>query len=249
MFVDDLLEGQVILVTGGGTGLGKSMAHRFAELGAHVAICGRRGDVAEDAAREIAEATGQETYARSTDVRDFEQVEALVDAVVERFGRITGLVNNAAGNFLVQTENLSPNGFKTIVDIVLRGSFHATLACGRKMIEQEDGGTILSIATTYAWTGSAFVVPSAAAKAGVLAMTRSRGVGTLRHSLERHRPGPLPHRGGVLPPHAGGALGTGEAKDPPAPLRRAPRAGQPGRLSHELRQRLRQRRGGDHRRR
>lgn len=197
MFVDDLLEGQVILVTGGGTGLGKSMAHRFAELGAHVAICGRRGEVAEEAAREIAEATGQETYARSTDVRDFEQVEELVDAVVERFGKITGLVNNAAGNFLAQTENLSPNGFKTIVDIVLQGSFHATLACGRQMIEQEDGGTILSIATTYAWTGSAFVVPSAAAKAGVLAMTRSLAVEWGRYDIRLNAiaPGPFPTEG------------------------------------------------------
>lgn len=197
MFVDDLLEGQVILVTGGGTGLGKSMAHRFAELGAHVAICGRRGEVAEEAAREIAEATGQETYARSTDVRDFEQVEELVDAVVERFGKITGLVNNAAGNFLAQTETLSPNGFKTIVDIVLHGSFHATLACGRKMIEQEDGGSILSIVTTYAWTGSAFVVPSAAAKAGVLAMTRSLAVEWGRYDIRLNAiaPGPFPTEG------------------------------------------------------
>ena len=197
MFADNLLEGEVILVTGGGTGLGKSMAHRFAELGANVAICGRRGDVAQEAAREIAEATGRETYARSTDVRDFGQVEELVGAIVETFGKVTGLVNNAAGNFLAQTEKLSPNGFKTIVDIVLQGSFHATLACGRKMIEQDGGGTILSIVTTYAWTGSAFVVPSAAAKAGVLAMTRSLAVEWARYGIRLNAiaPGPFPTEG------------------------------------------------------
>lgn len=197
MFADHLLEGEVILVTGGGTGLGKSMAHRFAELGAHVAVCGRRGEVAEETAREIAEASGVETYARSTDVRDFEQVEELVDAVVGKFGKITGLVNNAAGNFLAQTEKLSPNGFKTVVDIVLQGSFHATLACGRKMIEQGNGGTILSIVTTYAWTGSAFVIPSAAAKAGVLAMTRSLATEWGRYAIRLNAiaPGPFPTEG------------------------------------------------------
>lgn len=197
MFADHLLEGEVILVTGGGTGLGKSMAHRFAELGAHVAVCGRRGEVAEETAREIAESSGVETYARSTDVRDFEQVEELVDAVVGKFGKITGLVNNAAGNFLAQTEKLSPNGFKTVVDIVLQGSFHATLACGRKMIEQGNGGTILSIVTTYAWTGSAFVIPSAAAKAGVLAMTRSLATEWGRYAIRLNAiaPGPFPTEG------------------------------------------------------
>lgn len=197
MFIDNLLEGEVILVTGGGTGLGKSMAHRFAELGAHVAICGRRGEVAEETAREIAEASGVETYARSTDVRDFDQVEELVDAVVGKFGKITGLVNNAAGNFLAQTEKLSPNGFKTVVDIVLQGSFHAALACGRKMIEQGNGGTILSIVTTYAWTGSAFVIPSAAAKAGVLAMTRSLATEWGRYAIRLNAiaPGPFPTEG------------------------------------------------------
>lgn len=216
MYVDDLLEGHVILVTGGGTGLGKSMTRRFAELGARVAICGRRREVAEATAREITETTGSEVLGVGCDVRDYQAVESFVAAAVRRFGKVTGLVNNAAGNFLAQTEKLSPNGFRTIVDIVLQGSFHATLAFGRRVIEQAKdaaeggetgsaGGTVLSIVTTYAWTGSAFVVPSAAAKAGVLAMTRSLAVEWARHGIRLNAiaPGPFPTEGAfsrLLPP-------------------------------------------------
>jgi len=226
MYVDDLLQDQVILVTGGGTGLGKSMTRRFAELGARVAICGRRREVAEATAEEIAEATGSEVLGLGCDVRDYEAVEGFVAAAADRFGKVTGLVNNAAGNFLAQTEKLSPNGFRTIVDIVLQGSFHATLAFARRVIEQterEEGregetgdgaggeagdkpaGTVLSIVTTYAWTGSAFVVPSAAAKAGVLAMTRSLAVEWARYGIRLNAvaPGPFPTEGAfsrLLPP-------------------------------------------------
>lgn len=197
MYRDNLLQSHVILVTGGGTGLGKSMSRRFAELGAKVAICGRRGEVLEATAREIGEATGSEVLPFPCDVRDFEQVEAFVTAATERFGKVTGLVNNAAGNFLAQTEKLSPNAFRTVVDIVLQGSFHATLAFGRRILEQGGGGTVLSIVTTYAWTGSAFVVPSAAAKAGVLAMTRSLAVEWARHGIRLNAiaPGPFPTEG------------------------------------------------------
>jgi NAD(P)-dependent dehydrogenase (short-subunit alcohol dehydrogenase family) len=204
MFVSDLLRDEVILVTGGGSGLGKAMAARFAELGARVAICGRRADVLEAAAAEIA-APGAEVLAIPCDVRQFEQVEAAVGRVVERFGRLTGLVNNAAGNFLAQSEKLSPSGFRTVVDIVLAGSFHATLAAGRQMIAQGGGGSILSIVTTYAWTGSAFVLPSACAKAGVLAMTRSLAVEWGRHHIRCNAiaPGPFPTEGAftrLMPP-------------------------------------------------
>jgi NAD(P)-dependent dehydrogenase (short-subunit alcohol dehydrogenase family) len=197
MYAEDLLAGEVILVTGGGTGLGKSMARRFAELGASIAVCGRRGEVAEATAREIADATGVETHGGACDVREPEQVDAFVGEVVERFGKVTGLVNNAAGNFLAQTETLSPNAFKTVVDIVLRGTFHTTLAVGRHMIGRGEGGTMLSIVTTYAWTGSAFVVPSAAAKAGVLAMTRSLAVEWGRYGIRLNAiaPGPFPTEG------------------------------------------------------
>jgi NAD(P)-dependent dehydrogenase (short-subunit alcohol dehydrogenase family) len=205
MFQNDLLRGQVILITGGGTGLGKAMAQRCAELGAAVALCGRRADVVEATAKEIAGATGAEVLAGACDVRRFEEVEAWVASAVARFGRITALVNNAAGNFLAQTETLSPNAFRSVVDIVLAGSFHATLAAGRQMIAQGDGGNVLSIVTTYAWTGSAFVVPSAAAKAGVLAMTRSLAVEWGRHRIRCNAiaPGPIPTEGAfsrLMPP-------------------------------------------------
>ena len=197
MFREDLLKDHVILVTGGGTGLGRSMVERFCELGARVSICGRREEVLETAAGEIAEATGGEVHTTPCDVREFAAVEAWVASAEERFGRITGLVNNAAGNFLAQTEKLSPNGFKAVVDIVLTGSFHATLAAGRRMIEAGAGGSILSIVTTYAWTGSAFVVPSACGKAGVLAMTRSLAVEWARYGLRCNAiaPGPFPTEG------------------------------------------------------
>jgi len=216
MYADDLLKDEVILVTGGGTGLGRSMTRRFTELGARVAICGRRREVAEATAREISEDTGGEVLGLGCDVRDYDAVESFVDAAAERFGKVTGLVNNAAGNFLAQTEKLSPNGFRTVVDIVLQGSFHSTLAFGRRVIRQrendragdgggEGGGTVLSIVTTYAWTGSAFVVPSAAAKAGVLAMTRSLAVEWARYGIRLNAiaPGPFPTEGAfsrLIPP-------------------------------------------------
>ncbi len=205
MFEKDLLQGQVVLVTGGGTGLGRAMAQRCAELGARVAICGRRGEVAEAAAAEIAAGSGAEVIGAACDVRRFEEVEAWVADVVARFGEVTALVNNAAGNFLARTETLSPNAFRTVVDIVLGGSFHATLAAGRQMIAQGKGGTVLSIVTTYAWTGSAFVVPSACAKAGVLAMTRSLAVEWGSHGIRCNAiaPGPIPTEGAfsrLMPP-------------------------------------------------
>src|SRR5688572_21566787 len=175
VFRDDLLAGKVVLVTGGGSGLGLSMARRFAGLGARVAITGRSAERLTTAAGEI-DPTGERVFTHAGDVRDFAQVEAMVAAVEGRFGGVDVLVNNAAGNFLSATEDLSPNGFNAVVQTVLYGTFHATLAVGRRMIERGGGGSVLNIVTTYAWTGSAFVVPSAAAKAGVLAMTRSLAV-------------------------------------------------------------------------
>ncbi len=203
MFRDDLLRGKTVLVTGGGSGLGLSMSRRFAELGARVAITGRSAERLGGAAGRV-DPTGERVMTHPCDVRDFAQVEATVAAVAERWGGIDVLVNNAAGNFLAPTEDLSPNGFDAIVRTVLNGTFHMTLAVGRSMIERGKGGSILNIVTTYAWTGSAFVVPSAAAKAGVLAITRSLAVEWATYGIRSNAiaPGPFPTEGawGALMP-------------------------------------------------
>jgi NAD(P)-dependent dehydrogenase (short-subunit alcohol dehydrogenase family) len=162
---------QTIVITGGGTGLGRSMGEYLVSLGANLAICGRRRDVLEKTAAEIS-ASGK-VLAVGCDVRQPEQVEAMFSAVAERFGRIHGLVNNAAGNFICPTERLSYNAFNSVVDIVLKGTYNCTLAVGKRWIADRTPGAILNISTTYAWTGSGYVVPSAVAKAGALVMVRS----------------------------------------------------------------------------
>lgn len=196
MFQKDLLKDQVILVTGGGTGLGKSMALGLADYGAHIALCGRRKEVLEKAASEI-EAKGVQTYIESADVREIKDVEKVVNGIYDKFGRCDGLINNAAGNFVCPTEFLSPNGFDAIVKIVLYGSFNFTHTLGKRWIAEKKGGRVLNICTTYAWTGSAFVIPSACAKAGVLAMTRSLAVewGKYNIRLNAVAPGPFPTQG------------------------------------------------------
>ncbi|MFZ5481725.1 MAG: SDR family oxidoreductase [Myxococcota bacterium] len=196
MFAPDLLESQAILVTGGGTGLGRAMAERFAQLGAKVGVVGRRPGPLEETVAAIRAAGGTAAFALA-DVRDPESVRLAVDALEAELGPLTGLVNNAAGNFLSATEDLSPNAFDAVVRIVLHGTFHATRELGTRWIARGTHGHILSIVTTYAWMGSAFVVPSAAAKAGVLAMTRSLAVEWATYGIRSNAiaPGPFPTEG------------------------------------------------------
>lgn len=206
MFDKKLLQGKNIIVTGGGTGLGNSMATRFAELGANLVITSRREDIINDAAKELRKSGGK-VVAVPCDVRDPDQVEKMVGKTVEKLGSVDILLNNAAGNFISPTENLSPNAFKTVIDIVLNGTFHCTQAAG-KIMRKNKSGTILNIVTTYAWTGSGYVVPSACAKAGVLAMTRSLAVEWAKYGIRTVAiaPGPFPTKGAwsrLAPPGLG----------------------------------------------
>ena len=209
MFDAKLLKGKNIIVTGGGTGLGKSMATRFAELGANLVITSRREGVISEAAKEL-QKSGGKVVAIPCDVRDPEQVEAMVEQTVKELGSVDILLNNAAGNFISPTENLSPNAFKTVIDIVLNGTFHCTQAAG-KVMRKNKSGIILNIVTTYAWTGSGYVVPSACAKAGVLAMTRSLAVEWAKYGIRTVAiaPGPFPTKGAwsrLAPPGLGLSL-------------------------------------------
>lgn len=201
MFTDDTLSGQSFLVTGGGTGLGRAMVQAFHEAGASVGILGRRTAPLEQAVAEL----GERAAWASADVRDPDAVEAAIASIEEQIGPLTGLVNNAAGNFLSCAEDLSPRAFSTVIDIVLNGTFHCTQALGKRWIERESGGRVLNIVTTYAWMGSAFVLPSACAKSGVLAMTRSLAVewATYGIRLNAIAPGPFPTEGAfsrLMPP-------------------------------------------------
>lgn len=175
MFAKNLLASKRILVTGGATGLGKSMGRRFLELGASLYICGRREQVLAEAAEELRSVTGGSVKTFSCDVRDHARVEAMIEQFWQD-GPIDVLVNNAAGNFLARTEDLSMGAFEAVVGIVLMGSIHATMACGRRWLKERHTGNVLNISTTYAELGSGYVVPSAVAKAGVLALTRSLAV-------------------------------------------------------------------------
>jgi len=199
MFDPRILADRSILVTGGGSGLGLAMAQTFAAHGAKVTIAGRKPERLEAAAEQIASSArqGGEVDAYPADVREPEQVEALVAHAVGRFGRIDGLVNNAAGNFLALSEGLTPKGFEAVVRTVLHGSVYCTLAVGRHLLARKAPGSIVSVVTTYAWTGTAFALPSACAKAGVLAMTRSLAVewGHAGIRLNAIAPGPIPTEG------------------------------------------------------
>ena len=203
MFEKDLLNGKTIVVTGGGTGLGKSMSRRFGELGANIVISGRRKEKLEDTADEFSK-LGIDVLTCPGDVRKLEDVELMTSQTLDKFGTIDCLLNNAAGNFISPTEMLSPNAFKVVIDIVLMGTWNCTSTIGKEMIKNKKGN-VLSIVTTYAWTGSPYVVPSAAAKAGVLAMTRSLAVEWGKYNIRFNAiaPGPFPTKGAwsrLMPP-------------------------------------------------
>jgi NAD(P)-dependent dehydrogenase (short-subunit alcohol dehydrogenase family) len=210
MFVANLLQNRVIIVTGGGTGLGKAMSMRFGELGAKLVIASRNPEHFELTAEELRK-QGIDVLSLACDVRQPESVDQMVAKTVERYGHIDGLVNNAAGNFLCPSESLSYNGFNSVVQIVQYGTFNCTLAVGKQMIKQGTGGSVLSIATTYAWTGSAYVLPSAMAKAAVLIMTRTLAVEWARHKIRFNAiaPGPFPTEGAwsrLAPPGVGAEM-------------------------------------------
>jgi len=198
VFQKDLLKDRAIFLTGGGTGLGRSMALRFAELGARMFLVGRREEPLKEVRDEIHKIGGAAAYA-TCDVRDYAAVEAAATQADEQFGRIDTVVNNAAGNFMARTEKLTPNAFNAVVSIVLNGSFHCTQTFGKRWIAQKLGGNVLNIVTTYAATnaGSGFVVPSACAKAGVLAMTTSLAVEWAKYHIRLNAiaPGPFPTEG------------------------------------------------------
>jgi NAD(P)-dependent dehydrogenase (short-subunit alcohol dehydrogenase family) len=196
MFRQDLLSGKRILVTGGGTGLGRSIARRYLELGARLVICGRRLDVLQTTAAELRDATGGDVAAVACDIRDSASVESMLDGIWAE-GPLDVLVNNAAANFIARSDKLSPRAIDAVLGIVLHGTFYCTVGCGRRWIDAGRPGTVLSVATTPAFTGSAFTAPSAAAKAGIVAMTRSLAVewGQYRIRLNAVAPGLFPTEG------------------------------------------------------
>lgn len=198
MLRDDALKGKVIVVTGGGSGLGKAMTRYFMELGAKVAISSRDLEKLQNTAKELETETGGTCLAVQCDVRHYDQVEMMLQEILKVYGKVDVLLNNAAGNFISPTERLSANAFDTVIDIVLKGSKNCTLAFGKHWIDtKQTASTILNIVTTYAFTGSAYVVPSAAAKAGVLAMTRSLAVEWAKYGIRTNAiaPGPFPTQG------------------------------------------------------
>ncbi|MAB56032.1 MAG: short-chain dehydrogenase [Aequorivita sp.] len=198
MLRDGALKGKTIVVTGGGSGLGKAMTTYFLELGANVVITSRNLEKLQTVKEELEKQTGGKVLPVQCDVRNYDEVEAMVETSVKEFGTVDVLLNNAAGNFISPTERLSANAFDTIIDIVLKGTKNCTLAFGKHWIDKkEDNKTVLNIVTTYAFTGSAYVVPSATAKAGVLAMTRSLAVEWAKYGIRFNAiaPGPFPTKG------------------------------------------------------
>lgn len=197
MLKPNALKGKTIIITGGGTGLGKSMGTYFLELGANLVITSRKKDVIDKTAKELSKKTGGNVLAVPCDVRKYDEVENVIKTASLEFGQIHGVLNNAAGNFISPTERLSHRAFDIVVDIVLKGTYYTTLAAGKNWIKYKQPGTFLNIVTTYAWTGSGYVVPSACGKAGVLALTRSLAVEWAKYNIRSNAiaPGPFPTEG------------------------------------------------------
>jgi NAD(P)-dependent dehydrogenase (short-subunit alcohol dehydrogenase family) len=197
MFRDGLLKGKRILITGGGTGLGKEIATRYLQLGAELWIAGRRGSVLDSTAKELTSKYGGTVRTHAVDIRDAQAVDAMVQRIWDESGPLTGLVNNAAGNFISPTKDLSPNGFNAIANIVFHGTFYVTHAVGKRWIAGGHKGSVVSILVTWVWTGSPYVVPSAMSKAGIHVMTKSLAVEWGRHGIRLNAiaPGPFPTEG------------------------------------------------------
>lgn len=197
MLRDEALRGKTIVITGGGTGLGKKMGLYFSKLGANLVITSRKLEVLEQTAKAMELESGGKVLALSCDVREAQQVDEMLEKAVAHFGQVDVLVNNAAGNFISPTERLSSNAFSTIIDIVLKGTVNCSLAFGKHWIKNKQPANILNIVTTYAFTGSAYVVPSACAKGGVLALTRSLAAEWGKYQIRCNAiaPGPFPTKG------------------------------------------------------
>jgi len=197
MFQDGLLKGKRILITGGGTGLGKEIAAQYLKLGAEVWLAGRRGAVLDATAKELMAAHGGKVGTHSVDIRDAQAVDAMVQRIWDEAGPLTGLVNNAAGNFISPTQSLTTNGFNAIANIVFHGSFYVTHAVGKRWIAGKLKGSVISILVTWVHTGSPYVVPSAMSKAGLHIMTKSLAVEWGRHGIRLNAiaPGPFPTEG------------------------------------------------------
>jgi NAD(P)-dependent dehydrogenase (short-subunit alcohol dehydrogenase family) len=210
MFKPDSMKGQRILFTGGGTGLGKVMAEGLVMLGAEVYICGRRGGVLEEAAKELMDAHGGKVVPVACDIRVPEAIHEMMDTVWADGGALTGLINNAAGNFISRTEDLSPRGFDAISNIVFRGSFFVTQEAGKRWIAEGRKGSVVSILTTWIWHGGPFTVPSAMSKAGLNVMTQSLAVEWAPKGLRFNAiaPGPFPTEGAWARLNPGGSRNT-----------------------------------------
>ncbi len=216
MFREGLMKGERVLVTGGGTGLGKEMSEALLILGAEVYICGRRGGVLEETAKELMAAHGGSVKPVACDIRVPEAIHDMVDQIWADGGALTGLINNAAGNFISRTEDLSPRAFDAIANIVFRGSFFVTLDCGKRWIAEKKKASVVSILTTWVWSGGPFTVPSAMSKAGLNVMTQSLAVEWAPKGIRFNAiaPGPFPTEGAWARLNPGGERGQSNRSNP-----------------------------------